>query len=657
MFIFPDEHETSWRRGVDNRYMYHQTTPPTSPLLHPHLHDDNKRRKRDDRWKETSDWIVLAETVVNNKHLISSSTNLFPKLLVSSLTKMLSNAPSSPVSSLSSLDSDQFQRKRIEEDGDHDSLALPSPKRRKVGSHTPNTYDSPMIDAEKDIPDDVSDISSDTSGSVQGSPRAIKELGMPDEDLLASEQVRACSWEGCTLGELANLDELVHHLTEEHVNAAKTTKYTCQWTDCKAKGKTQMSAYALKAHLRSHTKEKPFYCALPECDRSFTRSDALAKHMRTVHENEAPKTLEHYSKNPHAALAEKPEKETGTPMRGTPIPAQPTISKPPQKLKLLLNPSRSSAPGAQHNGAAPEICIGDITPLSPESRDVAFGPLPPDLNFTTDEASMSRHDLFRILRRQVHWAEQNAQSLNSSLSTLENMRKTEFLANELALENALEGAYAAAERKGLVGAWADHGVRGLPLEGTLQADLVMRDDKTSTRFWNARREEGEKVVRWLEQDLAYATRLPLQPPKGKGEGQAETWYRSAEWNLRKQEMERHRLLARGRRLEEHSHEQQQGPGNENGKIEVDEEDAEDVIDDAALLGDADEADDDLELPDEDPEYEEGEGEDVQQSEYKRRYRPYGPPVDGAEYGAGDVEEAMDIDATAGRLKGEVREEA
>jgi len=566
---------------------------------------------------------------------------------------MLSNAPSSPVSSLSSLDSDQFQRKRIEQDGDHDSLVLPSPKRRKVGSHTPNTYDSPMIDAEKDIPDDVSDISSDTSGSVQGSPRAIKELGMPDEDLLASEQVRACGWEGCTLGELANLDELVHHLTEEHVNAAKTTKYTCQWTDCKAKGKTQMSAYALKAHLRSHTKEKPFYCALPECDRSFTRSDALAKHMRTVHENEAPKTLEHYSKNPHAALAEKPEKETGTPMRGTPIPAQPSIVKPPQKLKLLLNPSRSSVSSVPHaNGAAPgTIYTGDITPLSPESRDTTFGPLPVDLGFTADEASMSRHDLFRLLRRQVHWAEQNARSLNSSLSTLESMRKTEFLAKELALENALEGAYAAAERKGLVGAWADHGVRGVPMEGTLQADLIMRDDKSSTRFWNARREEGEKVVRWLEQDLAYATRLPLQPPKG-SEGKVEPWYRGAEWHLRKQEMERHRLWRR----QEEQQSQQQGPESKKVEVEVDEEDADDVIDDAALLGDADEADDDLELPDEDPEYEHEDGEDVQQSEYKRRYRPYGPPVDGAEYGAGDIEEAMDIDATAGRLKGDVRDE-
>lgn len=569
-----------------------------------------------------------------------------------------SNAPSSPVSSLSSLDYAFFLEERkkrpedYEDDGDHDSLALPSPKRRKIGSHTPMTYDSPMVDAGKDIPDDVSDVSSDSYGSVQGTARAIKDLGMPDEDLLAQEQVRACSWEGCTLGELANLDELVNHLTDEHVNAAKSTKYTCQWTDCKAKGKTQMSAYALKAHLRSHTKEKPFYCALPECDRSFTRSDALAKHMRTVHENEAPKTLEHYSKNPHAALAEKLEKENGgTPMRGTPILSQVATtvpSKAPQKLKLLLNPSKASASssgGAQKtNGMAVDAHSDYYTPVPPESRDAVFGPLPTDLGFTADEASMSRHDLFRLLRRQVHWAEQNAASLNTSVATLENMRRSEFLAKELALENALEGAYAIAERQGMVGAWADHGVRGMPIEDTLQAELIMRNDKTEAKFWELRREEGEKVVRWLEQEVQYATRLPLQSHKTGGAG---PWYRSDEWKERKLEMERLRHAAKDRREE---------PGLEKAGEE------DDVIDDAALLGDADEADEDLELPDEDPEDEEAEGEGEgdgngeerrrEENEYKRRYRPYGPPVDGAEYGAGDIEEAMDIDATAGRLKGD-----
>ncbi|RPA85704.1 hypothetical protein BJ508DRAFT_411708 [Ascobolus immersus RN42] len=123
-----------------------------------------------------------------------------------------------------------------------------------------------------------SDISSDTSGSVPGSPVA--------EDLDFQDQVTICRWEGCPAGDLGDMDSLVQHIHDTHIGSRKQ-KYSCEWEDCGRKGMTHASGYALRAHVRSHTREKPFYCSLPECDRSFTRSDALAKHMRTVHETEA----------------------------------------------------------------------------------------------------------------------------------------------------------------------------------------------------------------------------------------------------------------------------------------------------------------------------------------------------------------------------------
>ncbi|KAK3846435.1 MAG: hypothetical protein J3R72DRAFT_240744 [Linnemannia gamsii] len=157
---------------------------------------------------------------------------------------------------------DQEGEEDAEEDEDGEDRKLASTTKTQRNGENNDEDDELSLSSDDDDGEEDNEDEEGGAGSGQH-PNDDEYSNLPEETL--------CRWKDCGKV-LPSLAALVIHLSDEHIGWKKTA-YTCEWQGCARRPIAQTTRFALISHMRSHTKHKPYDCPVPECDKSFSRSE------------------------------------------------------------------------------------------------------------------------------------------------------------------------------------------------------------------------------------------------------------------------------------------------------------------------------------------------------------------------------------------------
>lgn len=110
-----------------------------------------------------------------------------------------------------------------------------------------------------------------------------KDHILPPLSPLDEMPLHVCHWKDCDAS-FSSFDDLTGHVSK-HVGSRKSV-YICQWAHCLRNQRPFAQRQKIMRHIQTHTGDKPIIC--PQCHLKFSETSGLQQHLKSAHSTERP---------------------------------------------------------------------------------------------------------------------------------------------------------------------------------------------------------------------------------------------------------------------------------------------------------------------------------------------------------------------------------